>query len=393
MQNRTLLTLDSVPFMVFLLFPFFEPVTISLIMPQLDRLINIWLIISMSITIIMFVRRNKLSTLLIAILVYFGFMIFSTYINSGNYISAINNYIPVVSFCLLTEMGVRRNCKTYFTSVFKIYYVLILFNFILLILFPDGIAVDNYYSNNTYNLLGIDNEIAIRVTIPLIMIAFLYSAFNGKRLTSSALLMITLISATALILWSATGIVAWFIELGLILYILYIRKKVIPRAMNIYVFYLIFIGLEILIIFLRRQSFLSFFIENILHKTLDFGRTVIWDRYLILIARSPIIGYGLFEGHGLVRNGSIMYGTHNAIIGLLVKGGIIGLLIYCIPFLLVAKKLFNMRGHYLSSIMMVCIFACLFVFLMEAHHDMFWVFGILIIAGNIESIIIQYDRR
>ena len=391
MQNKHLNPLDNMQFMALLLIPFFEPSTISQILPTLDRFINLWKALSIMIIIMMFLWRKQISFMLMAVLAYFLVMIFCTLFNSGNYMNVFRNCIPYVAFSMLTEMGIRKNCKVYFTVVFKIYFILILINLILLFFYPNGIWVDEYYSVNTYNFLGIDNEVAINTSAPLIAIAVLCSAFRRKRLTASALLMLVMISAMTLIRWSATGVVSWFVELGLILYVLYVRKKALPERLNIYTFYLIYIGLEILIVFVRAQGYLSFVIENILHKNIDFGRTVIWDQYLALIVQAPIIGHGVFEGHGLARIGKYMYGTHNVVIGLLTKGGIIGLLAYFIPFFIAATKLYRMRKHYLSSVLTIAIFSFLLVFIMEAQYEAIWVFGFLFIADNIESIIKQCE--
>lgn len=376
-------------YLFFLLMPYFKPASLEFIAPTVESLFDIWKIGS---TIIIFglylFYYHRMSKLVLMITAYEFALFFSTLINGGNYWRLAVSCGTVIGFCMLTELCMKRNCKRYFFVVYHIYFLLILINFVVLLLFPDGIATDDYY-HNTYNFLGIDNSLAGLVMVPLMAISCIYSAFKKKKLTFSAILMLAMISATVLITWSATGVVAWFV---MITYILFVYQGWFTKYFNSYALFATFVALQIMIVFLRVQEYFAFIIEDILGKSITLtGRTEIWDLTYPIILQSPIIGHGVYEGHGLVYwHNSYMY-SHNAMLEILIQGGIIGLVLFTIPFIMVTKQLYKYCKHFLSGIVTVTLFAFLVIYLVEAQITAIWVFGFLVMAACIPNIIQQYE--
>lgn len=387
--NKKPLTINHPIILFVLLFPYFKPASLQYIAPTIESLFDIWMLGDTAIIFGLYLfYYHRMSKLILAISLYEFALCLSTFINGGNYRYLIVSCVTVMGFCMLTELCLKRNCERYFSVVYHIYFLLILINFVVLLIFPGGIAGDDYY-HNAYNFLGKDNGLAVAVMVPLMAISCIYSAFRRKKLTFSALLMLAMISATVLITWSATGVVAWFV---MIAYILFVYRGRLTKYFNSYALFATFVVLQILIVFLRLQDYFAFIIEDILGKSITFtGRTEIWDMIYPIILQSPVIGHGLYEGYGLVVwHDKYMY-AHNAVLEILTQSGVIGLILFAIPFIMAAVKLYKYRKHFLSGIVTVTLFVFLVTYLMEAQITAVWVFGFLTIAVHIPNIIQQYE--
>lgn len=385
--NLTILKNESVLF--FLLMPFFKPASLEFISPGIEVLFNGWRVLSFALILFLYLMSGRMSKLIVTISAYEVMLLVSTILNDGAYWGLAVNCGTVIGFCMLTEICIRQNCKKYFSAIFRIYFVLVLINFVVLLLFPEGIAVDSYYSKNTYNFLGIDNSLAVAVTLPLMSVACLYSAFKNRRLTFAAFLMLVILSATTLITWSATGVVAWFVMAA---YILFIYKSRLTKYFNSYVLFITFAIMQVTIVFLRLQEYFAFIIETVLGKNITFtGRTLVWDLSYLIILQSPIIGHGVQEGHGLIHIFNTFVYSHNGVLEVLLQTGVIGLVLYVIPFVMAAKRLYRHREHFLAGIVSVTLFSFMVEFLTEAQIASIWIFGFLVIAYYIPTIIQQYE--
>ena len=387
--NKRFLTIYHPIILALLLLPFFKPISLEYFAPAIDTLFDIWKIGSAIIIFGLYLfYYHRLSNLILAITAYEFALFFSTLINDGDYWKFAVNCVTVIGFCMLTELCMKRNCERYFSVVYTIYFLIILVNFVLLLIFPKGVAVDDYY-HHRYNFLGYDNGLAVLVMVPLMGISCIYSAFRKKKLTFSAVATLSMISATVLITWSATGVVAWFV---MIAYILFVYRGQLTKYFNSYALFATFLVLQVMIVFLRFQENFSFIIENILGKSITLtGRTEIWDLTYSIILQSPIIGHGVYKGYGLVYwENHYMY-SHNAVLEILTQSGVIGLMLFAIPFIMAAVKLYKYRKHFLSGIVTVTLFAFLMTYLAEAQITAIWVFGFLTIAACIPNIIQQYE--
>ncbi len=390
MQRRKIRNLNNTVFLTFLLLPFFKPSSLEFIAPTMESLFDYWRVASFAAIFLLYFLSGKASKMIIAISAYEVMLLVSTFINHGDYWRLVVNCGTVIGFCMLTELCVDQNSKKYFSTVFAIYLVLITINFIVLLFFPNGIAADSYYGN-TFNFLGNDNSLAVGVSLPLMSVACISSAFKNRRLTFAAFLMIAMISATVLITWSATGVVAWFV---MIAYILLAYRGWLTKYLNSYLLFTTFAVMQVAFVFLRLQEFFAFIIEDILGKSITFtGRTVMWDLAYLVILRSPIIGHGLLEGHGLIKVGSMFYYSHNAVLEVLIQSGAFGLILFIIPFVMAAKRLYQYREHFLAGLVSVTLFSFLMTFLMEAQISSIWIFGFLVIADHIPNIIRQCEAN
>ena len=123
-----------------------------------------------------------------------------------------------------------------------------------------------------------------------------------------------------------------------------------------------------------------------LHKSITFtGRTDIWDIALKLIKNSPIFGYGVYEGHGLIFVRGQYYYAHNAVLEVLLQGGAVSLFFYAAIFASAAVSLYKYRKQKPAQILSFGIFTVLTMMLMEAYSTI-WIFSLPVIACYIPYI-------
>lgn len=354
----------------------------------IDTAFDMAKIVSFGVIIALYFSRKKISTIIISVILYQLSLFFSTVMNSGNYWKLAVSCGTIISFCMVTELAVKKNSRLYFKTILDIYIPLSVINLIAIKMFPQGLAMDDYYGNIFY-VIGTRNGFP-PVLIPLLIYGFVYSSMNGKKFTAATLIFTVTVSASILITWSATGVAGWFM---LIIFALFIYRKSIAGVFNSMNLSLLYAVLFLGIIVFRLQSVFAFIIEDMLHKNITFtGRTDIWDIAIMLIKRSPVLGYGVYEGHGLIFIRGQYYYAHNAVLEVLLQGGAVSLIFYGAIFGAAAVSLYRNRKYPVSQILTFGIFTVLTMMLMEAYSNI-WIFALPVVACYVPEIAAQSDKE
>lgn len=388
-EDKALKIFEKQLALTLLLLPFFKLSAFEFI-PKLhiiDTLFDIARIVSFAIIIVLYLNGRKLSRMLVCIILYQFALLFSTAMNDGNYWKLAVSCGTVISFCMITELAVKKNSRLYFKTVLDIYIPLSVINLLTVLIFPGGIAKDDYYGN-IYYLLGSRNGFP-PLLIPLLIYAFVYSSISGRKITGKVFFFTAVVSATILITWSATGVAGLVLFLLFVLFVYGKKSAMLFDSLNLAVIYIAaFLG----IIVFRLQSAFSFIIEDLLHKSISFtGRTDIWDIAIMLIKRSPVIGYGVYEGHGLIFIRGQYYYAHNAVLEVLLQGGVLSLVFYLLIFVIAASVLYKYRKLKASQILSFGIFTVMVMMLMEAYSNI-WIFALPVIACCVPEIAEQSDN-
>lgn len=388
-EDKSLKIYDKQWVLTLLLLPFFKLQVFENIssLHILDTLFDVGKIISFGIIIVLYLNGRRLSRMLACIILYQLTLLFSTAMNDGNYWKLAVSCGTVISFCMITELSVKKNSRLYFKTVLDIYIPLSVINLLTILLFPDGIAREDYYGN-IYYLLGIRNGLP-SLLIPLLIYAFVYSGISGRKFTGKVFFFTAVVSATILITWSATGVAGLVIFLLFVFFIYGKKSAVLFDSLNLSVIY---VAAFLCIIVFRLQSAFSFIIEDLLHKSISFtGRTDIWDIAIMLIKRSPIIGYGVYEGHGLIFIRGQYYYAHNAVLEVLLQGGAVSLVFYVLIFAVSAVSLYKCRRLRVSQMLSFGIFTVIVMMLMEAYSNI-WIFVLPVIACCVPEIAEQSEK-
>lgn len=367
--------------------PFFKPASLQFIIPDLEELFDMCRIFSFIVIVVIYLYNRKYSKLIFTLILYQGILLFSTALHHGDYWRLAVNSGTVISFTMITEIVLKQNPKLFFRSILLVYSVLIPADFILYLIYPNGLVRS---SGHTFHFLETRNSFA-HFFIPIIVCLCIYAAYYNHKFTFLSLFTILCGSARLVMTWSATGVVSLMI---IVIYIGLIYKSNYGRFLDICKYYIAFLICQIGFVFIRVQKYFSYIIEVLLKKSLTFtGRTEIWDLSFRLIKKSPILGYGVYEGSGLIWWNNGYYYSHNGILEVLLQGGVVALIVFIILFIIAALPLYKYRTHYISGIISTGIFSVLVIMLAEAQITSIWLFGLLNIATCTPQIIEQIEKE
>ncbi|MGN1107346.1 MAG: hypothetical protein ACI4RH_11885, partial [Huintestinicola sp.] len=137
-----------------LLLTFFKPGSLGFIpgLSFLDTVMDILRVISFAIIFFCYLSSNSLSKPVLGVMAYEFILLFSTVINNGNYWKLAVSCGTVIGFCMLIEMGIRKNAAVLISAFFNSGFFLCSLNLILLLIFPNGVA-QSPKTFERYNLL------------------------------------------------------------------------------------------------------------------------------------------------------------------------------------------------------------------------------------------------
>ena len=128
--------------------------------------------------------------------------------------------------------------------------------------------------------------------------------------------------ASNILVKNSTGTLAMAM-FGVLFVLFTIVKK--PKIVHIYSLLVLDVAAFFGIIVYRMQNMFAFIIQDMLHKDLTFtNRVYIWDDLLKRFTERPVLGYGM-DGY-VHKSGAVT--THNGILDIMYKGGIIAVLFF-----------------------------------------------------------------
>jgi O-antigen ligase len=267
---------------------------------------------------------------------------------------------------LIVDYGIKNNTKTFLNSFEFLLFILAFINLITILLHPDGLYVNStgYYSNW---FLGYKNtHILFLMPLTLISLSNSYLKFNRLKFRNYIVILLSIVSTV--LVENSTGLVGLLIIISFIT----LPKKIKDfKIFNIMNYFMVYISSFIFIVVLRLQNYFSFFIVDFLHKDLTFtGRTYIWDSVIETIKYKLILGHGLVTFHYMAN----VYTTHNSLLDLLYKTGIIGFVSYIIIIYKSLKELYKYRDYKIAKFISIVLFTYFIMMLTEAYPYDFIIF-------------------
>ena len=334
------------------------------------------------------------------VLLYYGYLMLATMLN-GN-ISVIKSVffrgIQFASFALYVDLVLKNNPQALFTTGLNILTFYIFLNCICFFAFPNGLYSDVYFDNNY--LLGYDNQ-NINFILPALILVLIkhqyYQKCKLQILLTYAISLITIIKA-----WSGMSLVIVF-GTSFFAFFFFKRKSgfVATHILNGHIFnlfnlfiinFISFLGL----VFLHVEKWFAFIIEDILDKSITLtGRTLLWEKVKVFIARNPILGYGQempterAAKFGYNRLSPAGLHAHNRFLEVMYSGGIILLCIYLYMIFYTIRRLDQVRNTFFGKILAFGIFIYLMGMLTENYPycPFFWIF--MVLAENGKSCIMN----
>ena len=345
------------------------------------KYINIFLFIIIIFKYI--ITRNK-SKFSIALLIYIIMLFISTKLSQyPNVLGTFNVYCSIITLSLYVDMGLKFYGREITKVLYRTLYVLIFINFLTILLYPNGMYATIYYSTNWF--LGYDNT-HICIFLPALMLMLINQNITKKK-SFMDILLICFITYSVFYCFSANSVVVYTI---ILIYIIFHNKLNKINALNVKNYIILYLAMFFGLVIFRIQEIFSWFIVNVLNKTITFtGRTSIWDRVILLIKKKPILGYGKEKIEVVISKlGHKSYShAHNTILDILYKGGFISLLIMSYIIYICAKELKKYQHNKISKIVGITLFCFFIMSLFEAREEKIGLYIILIYAYNISYLV------
>lgn len=363
-------------FVFLMLMPFMLPAFLN--DTEAGKLFDFYKIIVGCVTVVIFLFQNKLSLGIVSIsLFYFSFVI-TGIIKSGNVQMAVITVMNAVIFSIILTLGLKMNPRVLCDVLTFYIFLLWTGELICLFLFPNGIALSKYYYN-AYGFIGIDNQLT-----PFLIFSFfliLFNLMNKYKPVISAICIIEMFAA-AFITWSATCVVVSFILLA---YLILFYKKKWEMLLDLKLLFSVVIVLFFALVIFRVHDIFSFFIEDILGKSITLtGRTEIWDLAIYQIKQTPLFGRGFYPEYGWIFWHSKFYYSHNLFLEIMLIGGVFSLAFFAAMIWINFSKI-DFKGNVtLAALLSICIFSMGIGCLTEAYLKSVFFTAFFVFAYNFD---------
>lgn len=334
--------------------------------------------IVMIITNIYFIKKKKYDNpLFFSILLFYGINCVITLLFNYMYVIYYQyDFLYAITLCEIGIIFLSFNYKRTINQISIIFAVYIIINYISLLLYPNGIVMQQNIHGflNNYYFLGQDNQFMYFIIAGLTFIGLDYY-INKKELKIIIVYIVTLL--TVFFTQSATSILV-----VLSFFVLYILNRLSSKNFFVkidmkkliigYIFIYFFI-----VIFQNIDNNITKSITNMLGKDLTFsGRTSIWKTVFFEISKSPFIGFGATNERYI---GSLQVSSHNIFLQIVYESGLVGLICFFGIFYVLFIKLNSYKFNKFLGIAYIGIF-CIFLSMLTEVYDLGLLFLLIIIV-------------
>lgn len=328
---------------------------------------------SIAVAVAAFALRGRLSVFSVVAIAYALFGILTALVGGATFSSGVRSTLPFVAAALLACAMMPRRRKELLWGVLLIYGAYSVVNLVVILMVPAESSVLHFSEIST--LFGNRNSFN-RFYIAAIFASFLLDESRGRYISVRSVIVYAVAVVQSLVMPSATALVA--LLLVTIGYFLVVGRK-LRHVLTAFTYAGLYLTAFLAFVVVRVQGVFGLLIESVMGKTLDFsGRTLIWDAAFDAMDPSHLL-LGYYRG-GTSPLGSIWSGqcwsAHNAVLDLLVWGGLAGLLLGCGLIGLACLRLWKTRNERRSALYSLYLGACFICGLMEAI--MFPQFGLFL---------------
>lgn len=359
--------------LIFLEPPIFEQ---AVYLSWLDSIFNIGRIIGALIIFFEYLITFKKFSLYVIIVFLMELPMFVAAItNNTDYRTGLVTMVTILSVCMLSECMIRRN--NFFTILVPISIFYMVINILSILVFKNGMAQSSYYYNNLYWFLGYKNEIT-RWCVLFCSIILLKNTYKGNMLKNSKLFFV-LCFAQIILSGSSTGFIVMLIMLVGILII----NKTNAYIFNIDIGYAVYAVVCFILIFISLEgTIIDYIFKFVFHKSFTLSdRTVIWKHSIELLKNTWLTGNGYATDGGFFEMGSVKWGVHNAILGILTAGGVISVVFFIILLLYMRNNIRTCYDIKVKNLLSLLVFVYLFCGLTEEvqnTYSMYFIFSFVI---------------
>lgn len=398
---KTKNTVKSEMVYIFLLIPFFKPVGLATISTY-NSVMQIWKLISVGMIVWWYFLKDWKITIYtknsgILGFVLFGIIYILNCMRFGNdYSDILNNYVTnlvLLFFIIVISKKYNKQIKNFLNAIKNLFVFWIVVHTISLFLVRMEIMHFSDGGSDYCYIFGTDNYSAFAIIPMLIVVCYIIRLNNNKRKAFiKNALMCAIVAAGYICVHSISAALAALVMLIFQLFSgnwEHILKKItVKRTM------LILVLLLFLILHYNIQNYFLAFIAETLGKgekasTLN-SRTIIWKFSIDLIKNKPLLGYGAFSQAAI--DDFILYGidhTHNLLLELLVRTGLIGTVSYIWFLIKPVSKKYKKLIKSKANVLVCGINVFLILSFMDVYPLMqyqYVLFAFLYCWGNIEKV-------
>ena len=375
-------------FLSFLIIPFLKPISFQYIssLHSIDKLLDIWKLVSIGIIFISYILSWKITKSIILIILLELSIVLSSFINNADLIKSTTNLLTVVGFSMLVELAIRTNLNKFIKVILMIQIPLFIINLVLIILYPNGLVFADLYTKNNINplyFLTIDNGFS-KWILSFIGFIFIEHGYfkTGKRLKLILLWILTLFTIITIDSASCLFIFIMFTLILLICNLLKVNKIPVTAVSLVYI-----IVFTMVVIFGSLNGIMGIVTTMLGRSSTLTGRTSLWILAINLIKKKPLIGYGYTSGNIKIWGG--YFSSHNAILELLIHGGLISLIIFIVLMIRTVRNMKHSYGYF-QKIIFTIVFLYFLIFLVETGMNIYF-FAFIILANNCNINIEKYN--
>lgn len=380
-------------FIIFLLLPFLEPsgiadmgVYIGGAYKFIDQMFTGLTLISCLLILIMYFGRKsvKLPTIIFLLAAYLSWLLLSAIVNDNFTNGYLITVMKIMGLCMLTDYYMQSGHeKDYLSALCTLLEVIILLNFVCMIIFPDGMYIDDRSWNLNW-ILGFKNR-HIYYYIPYVEIKASLQYLENSKLEKSFYLMCAVILASTILAESTTSLICMAV---FVLCIILFRNFNLPKVVNPFnimmasaVITLVFIGLGYI------SNFLTI-AEEVFGKNTLYRRNLIWVQSVLYIAENPILGKGNFKFE-LSSFSWVITQTHNKFVDLLITGGIVLLVLFFLIFWTLTKRTNDVERYRYRNIVNFSFILYALLFLTESRRQDYLFFLVIVLAYYLPKITVR----
>lgn len=380
-----------------LLFPIMKPNYIIHI-PLLNFIYQYMLLFTLCYCVLLYLKRKKIPSRYVWLfLILEIWLYFVTSLNNGDLpeVGRMSRGVLGLAFIFdlfSDDMDILIKC------FFKYFVCLVSLNFLLMLLFPQGIysIYSSAYSTNTIEwLFGVGNS-AISWHFPAVVISWIYSKMIHNDKYAWYMSIIALIAN--LIDGSATATVG--ILMILLIQNVNLMRKILKPKIGVILATIFFL----LIVIFQNFDYLQPIIVGFLGKDMTFtGRLAIWNNAVSAIKQNPIIGHGVMYSNDIIKILGALSNTdiiwegathcHDNYLQIAFTGGLIAIVIYFKIYYIAIKKLTIFWKNPIAKACTAGLIAFLIIQISEVFDNSILMYIIIFLSLYIDKLIFAVNRN
>ena len=317
------------------------------------------------------------------VFLYDFWILLITYLLKGDVNRAVIDLVSLVALTLFSTNLIQK-FPSNVTVFLRVFSVLLCFQLISELLFPNGMPADLYLNNasNPLFFCTLDNGTTglTCLFVFLIEISDLIDENYIINKWTSVYFPKMIAILTAFFSGSSTAVICT-LSLVVLLWLLKQEKMKLASKKSFWISLFVFIVYSV---FSMENSLLYRFIIGLTGKSGFSGRYYLWGQAINMICESPFVGYGRLNRNYLSVWGGY-FSSHNMILELLLQGGMVALFIFVLMMICYLKIIGKNNDMKIKKILFSTIFVVLTALMMEQSTQSVYLFTILGISAGISK--------